>query len=366
MPEHLDQPAAPAAKDEQMAIVRIAFECLLHEQGETIEPLAHVGVAARQPYLHAARHRDHRRRPAFARIVIIARTSERSVAPVIRTREPFANSTSIVPEAGIPFGAGAAAIRTAAKFAAGCAPPCAKLPSPSIQLAWVYPSLASHRGHASARLQRRRYQPLLLLSRPATATLHRGDDFNRGLAHVTIPMNSHMTHTLTRSTRRPLSEGYNSTARKTSGSSCVRIGYQTGFSNPSTISSTIAATLGTHSSTNPGRLCPSRDATGQQSVTQSEDWYNASKRARTQWIGSRSRGSLFIGSRSRGSLFIFRSSPAVAPPGPSLPCRPRPRLARPTSCLISCSLRRRPTKSGASPSESPRAAITLWSNRKKL
>src|SRR5262249_45225323 len=42
---------------------------------------------------------------------------------------------------------------------------------------------------------------------------------------------------------------------------------------PSTISSTIAATLGTHSSTNPGRLCPSRDATGQQSVTQSEDWY---------------------------------------------------------------------------------------------
>src|SRR6516164_6557136 len=65
----------------------------------------------------------------------------------------------------------------------------------------------------------------------------------------------------------------NSTARKTSGSSCARIGCQTGFSNPSTISSTTAATLGTHSSTNPGRLCPSRDATGQKSVTQSEDWY---------------------------------------------------------------------------------------------
>src|SRR5262249_2738629 len=68
----------------------------------------------------------------------------------------------------------------------------------------------------------------------------------------------------------------NSTARKTSGSSCVRIGCQTGFSNPSTISSTTAATLGTHSSTNPGRLCPSRDATGQQSITQSEDWYKTS------------------------------------------------------------------------------------------
>src|SRR5262249_52312784 len=65
----------------------------------------------------------------------------------------------------------------------------------------------------------------------------------------------------------------NSTARKTSGSSCVRTGCRTGSSNPSTISSITAATLGTHSSTNPGKSCPSRDATGQQSVTQSEDWY---------------------------------------------------------------------------------------------
>src|SRR5262249_7893383 len=50
----------------------------------------------------------------------------------------------------------------------------------------------------------------------------------------------------------------NSTARKTFGSSCVRIGCQTGSSNPSTISSTTD---------------PSRDVIGQQSVTQSEDWY---------------------------------------------------------------------------------------------
>src|SRR5262249_47878031 len=69
----------------------------------------------------------------------------------------------------------------------------------------------------------------------------------------------------------------NSTVKKISGNSSVRIGCQTGFSNPSTISSTIAATLGTHSSTNPGRLCPSRDATGQQSVTQSEDWLSLPK-----------------------------------------------------------------------------------------
>jgi hypothetical protein len=56
---------------------------------------------------------------------------------------------------------------------------------------------------ARRRLQRRRYEPLLLLSRPAAAPLHRGDDFNRGLAHVTIPMNSRMTHTLRLSARRP-------------------------------------------------------------------------------------------------------------------------------------------------------------------
>src|SRR5512133_2280080 len=70
------------------------------------------------------------------------------------------------------------------------------------------PSLASHRGDAGTRLQRCRYEPLLLLGAPAAATLHRGDDFNRCLAHVTIPMNSHMTHTLRARTSRPLPDGY--------------------------------------------------------------------------------------------------------------------------------------------------------------
>src|SRR5215467_12063887 len=65
----------------------------------------------------------------------------------------------------------------------------------------------------------------------------------------------------------------NSTAKKISGNSCGRTGCRTEFSNPSTISSTTAATLGTHSSTSPGRSCPSPDAIGQQSVTQTEDWY---------------------------------------------------------------------------------------------
>src|SRR5262245_61221193 len=54
---------------------------------------------------------------------------------------------------------------------------------------------------------------------------------------------------------------------------------------------------------------------------------NASNRARARSIGSRSRGSLFSPPRSTGSLFIFRSSPAVGPAGPPLPCRLRPPLA---------------------------------------
>ena len=69
----------------------------------------------------------------------------------------------------------------------------------------------------------------------------------------------------------------NSTAKKISGNSCGRTGCRTEFSNPSTISSTTAATLGTHSSISLGRSCPSRDATGQQSVTQTEDWYKPLK-----------------------------------------------------------------------------------------
>ena len=76
-----------------------------------------------------------------------------------------------------------------------------------------------------------------------------------------------------------MAPGTGSRSDGTSGGSCVRIGCLAGFSNPSTISSTTAATLGIHSSTNPGRSCPSRNAIGRQPVTQSEDWY---KRPRFQ------------------------------------------------------------------------------------
>jgi hypothetical protein len=69
----------------------------------------------------------------------------------------------------------------------------------------------------------------------------------------------------------PLPARPNSMARKTSGSSCGRTGSQVGSSNPSTISSITAATLGTPSLINLGKSCPSRAATGQPWVTQCED-----------------------------------------------------------------------------------------------
>jgi hypothetical protein len=113
---------------------------------------------------------------------------------VIRTREPFASSTSIVPVAGIALATGSAAIRTAANSVAGCRR-AHSLSSPSVQLAWMNPGLPSNRRDAGPRLKRCRHQSLLLRRAPAAATLHRGDYFNCGLAHVTIPMGSHMTHT---------------------------------------------------------------------------------------------------------------------------------------------------------------------------
>ena len=54
-----------------------------------------------------------------------------------------------------------------------------------------------------------------------------------------------------------------STLKKIFGSSCGRTGCQTASSNPSTTSSTIAATPGTRSSTSPGKSCPSLAVIGQ-------------------------------------------------------------------------------------------------------
>src|SRR5579863_3070117 len=96
MPQHLQQSATPAAEHEQIAVVGIALERLLHQHGQTIKALAHVCVPGCQPHLYTARHRDHRRR-AFASTTAIAFTVEASTGPMSRIRAPLANSISTAP-----------------------------------------------------------------------------------------------------------------------------------------------------------------------------------------------------------------------------------------------------------------------------
>src|SRR5258708_19790904 len=97
MPENLDQPTAAATEDKQMATVRIALECLLHQQRQAIKTLAHVGMPARQPNPRASRDRDHRRRLLFASVLISAHTAQASTPPSNPLRPPPATSIPLTP-----------------------------------------------------------------------------------------------------------------------------------------------------------------------------------------------------------------------------------------------------------------------------
>src|SRR5215204_1243020 len=105
MPEHFDEVTTPATEDEQLARMGIAPKRLLGKQRQTVEALAHVGVAGGQPHPHAARNRDHQR--PEARELITAETVAGSTAPKMRTRAPAANSMSITPAGADTDGAGA-------------------------------------------------------------------------------------------------------------------------------------------------------------------------------------------------------------------------------------------------------------------
>src|SRR4051812_2638449 len=100
MPKDLNQIASSAPKDKQMARVGIAPERLLHEQGQTIEALAHVRVTRREPHAHTTRNRDHRRaRTATTRASAAPFTSLSTI-----TRQPAASTISITPRATAPEG----------------------------------------------------------------------------------------------------------------------------------------------------------------------------------------------------------------------------------------------------------------------
>src|SRR3954471_5414512 len=61
MPDDLDQVASGAAKNVQIADVRVAAKGLLHLQRQPVHAFAHVGPADRQPDPHPRGNRDHRR-----------------------------------------------------------------------------------------------------------------------------------------------------------------------------------------------------------------------------------------------------------------------------------------------------------------
>jgi hypothetical protein len=60
-PKAFDLRTAAAAKDEEMAGMRVALQRLLDDQSQTVEALAHVGMAGRQPHSRPDRRSDERR-----------------------------------------------------------------------------------------------------------------------------------------------------------------------------------------------------------------------------------------------------------------------------------------------------------------
>src|SRR5215213_7321247 len=96
MPKNLDQIAAAASEDVEIACMRIALQALLNTQSQALHAAAHVRVAGRDPDPDAAGNRDHRVRPS-ANAATAAFSVDASTAPVIRIRAPAANSISIAP-----------------------------------------------------------------------------------------------------------------------------------------------------------------------------------------------------------------------------------------------------------------------------
>src|SRR6202035_2570623 len=93
MPQNLDQPAAPAAKNEQMTVVRIALQRLLHQQCQTVKTFADVRMSGRQPHLHTRRDEYHYPRPSNASAKITARAG--ATPSGRRSTRPLRSTTSI-------------------------------------------------------------------------------------------------------------------------------------------------------------------------------------------------------------------------------------------------------------------------------
>src|SRR3712207_3556515 len=114
MPEHLEQVAAPAPEDKEMARVRVALEHLLDLERQPVHALTHVGAAGCEPHPYPTRDGDHPRTSTRSAAVTVAGSG----VPEMRTRPPHGSSISIEPEeAGAPNETASAAGEGAEIFA---------------------------------------------------------------------------------------------------------------------------------------------------------------------------------------------------------------------------------------------------------
>src|SRR5258705_8426997 len=97
MPQDLDQIAATAAEDIEIAGMRIALQALLNRKSQALHPTAHVRVASGDPDPDAARDRDHRRLRSSSTCCSASTSTSRST----RTRQP-PSSISIIPDLARP------------------------------------------------------------------------------------------------------------------------------------------------------------------------------------------------------------------------------------------------------------------------
>src|SRR5262249_20152120 len=194
MPQHFHQSTAPSAKHKEMAVMRIALECLLRQQRQAIQsPCA--CPCGRSPARLARRSEpgsspapDLRQRADHA-------LPDRSIA---RSNDPHPHATAELnlnrfrsPRRGRSR-AWLRDNRHRREPRRGTLSATELLP-PSEQLADVNAGGSRHfRGHC-ARLQRSSNDPLFLRNRPSTPALHLRDDFDLHLAHRTLPRISPMT-----------------------------------------------------------------------------------------------------------------------------------------------------------------------------
>ena len=87
-PQHLEDVAAAAAEDEDVAAERVLGERGLHQRGQAVEALPHVGVAGGEPHARARGQADHAALPS-------ACSTQRTVASSTAPRSAHAGSADV-------------------------------------------------------------------------------------------------------------------------------------------------------------------------------------------------------------------------------------------------------------------------------